>query len=193
MYACMHVCMYACMHVCMFACLHVCMFACLSVCLSVCRSVCRSVCLSVGRSVRLFVRLSVRPSVCLSVCMYVRTYVCMYVCVNLNWYELGVFGCTRLAFQMNHPTILVYSSYCSSIHSTRAIRPPSHLPRSCIWMLLVLVVSTHHPQVELQPLEDDDHERNQWDLAEQIMTIRASLVVADADNKMLRLRPFCCL
>ena len=94
---------------------------------------------------------------------------------------------------MNYPTILVYSSYCSSIHSTRAIRPPSHLPRSCIWMLLVLVVSTHHPQVELQPLEDSDHERNQWDLAEQIMTIRASLVVADADNKMLRLRPFCCL
>lgn len=60
-------------------------------------------------------------------------------------------------------------------------------------MLLVLVVSTHHPQVELQPLEDSDHERNQWDLAEQIMTIRASLVGADADNKMLRLRPFCCL
>ena len=185
MHACMHVRMYACMHVCMFACMHVCM----SVCLSVGLSVGLSVCLSVGLSVCLSVCLSVRRSVC----MYVRTYVRMYVCVNLNWYELGVFGCTRLAFQMNHPTILVYSSYCSSIHSTRAIRPPSHLPRSCIWMLLVLVVSTHHPQVELQPLEDDDHERNQWDLAEQIMTIRASLVVADADNKMLRLRPFCCL
>ena len=44
-------------------------------------------------------------------------------------------------------------------------------------MLLVLVVSTHHPQVQLEPWEESYHERNQLDLAEQIMTIRRWLVL----------------